>query len=171
MVASLAKKGGARQVTSWNDSITLVAVFLFLLGLPSLLLFLLLLLLALTFGTLFSGLTLVPLALLLIIVIIIVINIHLAIVDLWRSLLLRLCFFLGSSVNCWLCRAFFQCAVILVVRLPLGGSGLVGTSIFLKQRLELLLLQSNRSKTPSARVKIALHDATLDLGNNAMVTG
>jgi hypothetical protein len=64
-------------------------------------------------------------------------------------------------------------AEVLVLGAPLGGSGIVGTAelVELAISLELLLLKSNGAKSPSAGVKVALHDATLDLGNNAVVAG
>ncbi|KAL4760293.1 uncharacterized protein BDW70DRAFT_69682 [Aspergillus foveolatus] len=60
-----------------NCLITIIAVVLLLLGLPSLLLLLLLLLLALTLSTLFRSLAFMSLALLLVIVILGVVNVHL----------------------------------------------------------------------------------------------
>jgi hypothetical protein len=37
--------------------------------------------------------------------------------------------------------------------------------------LHLLLLKGSGSQAPAAGVEVTLHDATLDLGNNAVVTG
>lgn len=45
------------------------------------------------------------------------------------------------------------------------------THVQLPGGLELLLLQSYRTQTPSAGVEVTLHDTTLDLGNNTVVAG
>lgn len=45
------------------------------------------------------------------------------------------------------------------------------TYIQLASRLELLLLDSNGSKTPAAGVEVTLHDAALDLGDDTVVAG
>lgn len=45
------------------------------------------------------------------------------------------------------------------------------THVQLSGRLELLLLQSDRTQTPPAGVEVTLHDTTLDLGDDAVVTG
>lgn len=64
-------------------------------------------------------------------------------------------------------------AEVLVLGAPLGRGSIVGTTVLveLAVSLELLLLKGNRAETPSAGVEVALHDATLDLGNNTVVTG
>lgn len=80
--------------------------------------------------------------------------------------------------------------VILVLGVPLGGGLLIGPSVFLFfmlvmgvyiQRhsemtyiklaigLHLLLLKSNRAQAPPLGVEVTFHDATLDLGDDAVV--
>lgn len=62
-------------------------------------------------------------------------------------------------------------AEVLVLGVPLGRGGIVGAAelVELAISLELLLLLGDGAKTPAAGVQIALHDATLDLGNDTVV--
>ena len=60
---------------------------------------------------------------------------------------------------------------VLVLLLPGGRGGLVGTTVLveLARLLHLLLGGGGRAQSPAAGVEVTLHDATLDLGNNTVV--
>ena len=60
---------------------------------------------------------------------------------------------------------------VLVLLLPGSGGGLVGATVLVKlaRLLHLLLGGGGRAQAPAAGVEVALHDATLDLGNNTVV--
>lgn len=51
------------------------------------------------------------------------------------------------------------------------NKGSAATYIESSSSLHLLLLKGSRSQAPAAGVEVTLHDATLDLGNNAVVAG
>ncbi|EEQ40930.1 centromere/microtubule binding protein CBF5 [Clavispora lusitaniae ATCC 42720] len=69
----------------------------------------------------------------------------------------------------WRSRLF---GVVLVLLLPGLRGVLVGSSesVQLSVSLHLLLLLCHWTQTPSSRVGVSLHDASLDLGNNTVVT-
>lgn len=79
----------------------------------------------------------------------------------------------GSSLLGGSLSALLGLRVILVAGLPGGGGVLIGAAILVKLaiRLQLLLLNGSRAETPAAGVKVALHDAALDLGDDAVVAG
>ena len=51
------------------------------------------------------------------------------------------------------------------------SEGSSATYIESSSRLHLLLLKGSGSQAPAAGVEVTLHDATLNLGNNAVVAG
>lgn len=81
------------------------------------------------------------------------------------SLLLNL---LGDS--CW-CSLLKRSVEVLVALVPLGWSSLVWTTVLVELAisLHLLLLKSDWAHSPSSWIEIALHNATLDLGDDSVV--